>query len=87
MLAVYRALYVQLGTLLGAVAGYLFARYFVMLFGVGLHLYFPEHYSFEHVMAVLHGTRSWLRPLVTVGCASWAAVVCYRFCRASTHPI
>jgi hypothetical protein len=69
------------------VAGYLFAKYFVMFFGIVLHLSFPEHYSFEHVMAVLLNTRSWLRPLLTVGCAACAALACYRFCRASAHSI
>jgi hypothetical protein len=83
VITIYRVLYVLLGTILGAVGGYLFAKYFVMLFGIVLHLYSPEHYSFKHVMAVWIGTRFWLRPMLAAGCAAYAAFACYRFCRAS----
>lgn len=85
MLGFYRMAYVLLGALLGAVAGYLFAKYFVMLFGIMLHLWSLEHYSFDHVMAVLLSTKSWLRPLVAVGCGTYAALTCYRFGRASAR--
>jgi hypothetical protein len=86
MFSVYRILYVLLGTFLGAVAGYVFARYFVMLFGIVLHVYFPRHYSFDHVMAVLLNTRGWLRPLLSVAFAAGAAFACYRFCRRAEPP-
>jgi hypothetical protein len=85
LLAFYRTVYVLLGALLGAAAGYLFAKYSVLLFGIVLHFCFPKHYSFENIMAVVIGTRSWLRPLVAVGCGAYAALTCYRFSRARAH--
>jgi len=85
VLGFYRMAYVLLGAVLGAITGYLFAKYFVMLFGIMLHLCFPAHYSFDHVMTVLLSTKSWLRPLAVVACAAWAALTCYRFGRASAR--
>lgn len=82
LMALYKYVYVLLGALLGVIAGYLFAKYFVPFFGIALHLCFPKHYSFEHIMMVVSGTKSWLRPLVAVGLGVYAAFACYRFIRA-----
>ena len=81
----YRVLYVPLGAVLGAVAGYLFAKYFVLLFGIALHMWSPDRYSFDHVMAVVLSTRHWLRPLAAVICGAYAALACFRFGRVAPH--
>ena len=82
----YRAAYVLLGAFLGAVAGYLFAKYSIMFFGIFLHLWSPEHYSFEHVVSVWLSTSAWLRPLMAAACGVYAAVACYRFAWTSARP-
>jgi hypothetical protein len=85
VLALYRVAYVLLGAFLAAVAGYLFAKYFALLFGVWLHVTFPRHYSLEHVVRVWVDTGVWIRPLVAVVCGAWAALRCYRFCCVPAH--
>ena len=74
-----RTAYLFLGTFIGCAAGYLFAKYVMVVLGVGLHLYSPRDYSLSHIVAVVRDTRPWLCPLAAIGFGSYAAWVCYPF--------
>ena len=68
-----------LGAFIGGAAGYLFAKYFMVVYGVALHLYAPRHYSLSYIIAVVRDTRPWLCPLAAVSFGSYAAFTCSRF--------
>jgi hypothetical protein len=86
MLTFCRVTFVALGGFLGAIAGYLLAKYFVLTFGVTLHFAFPRQYSFDHVVAVSVSTGAWLCPLAAIACGGWAALQCVRFGRTPAQP-
>ena len=73
-MALYRAAYVVLGAFLAGLAGYLFARYFILISGAVLHLWIPERYTLQHIAAVSLSTAPWLRPSIALLCAGYAAL-------------
>jgi hypothetical protein len=77
----YRTVYVLLGTFLGALIGYWFAKYSVLFVFIQFHLWDPEQYSFQQMMTDGRNVRSWLCPVVAVAAGGYAALTCYRFAR------
>ena len=76
-----RSAYVLFGTGLGALVGYVLAKYSVLIVAAHVHIWFPEQYSFQQMLADVRNFRSWLCPLVAVAAGGYAALSCYRFGR------
>jgi hypothetical protein len=82
-LAMLRLAYVLLGAGLASIAAFWLAKHAILYFGLVLHIFFPEHYTFPGVVAAARSIRAWLCPPIAVASGVYAAFSCYQFGRVT----